>query len=251
MKPISSSTLFHFTDKLDKLLSILANGFYPRYNLESVDFDNPDQTKTAFPMVCFCDIPLSQAAAHLEVYGKYGIGLTKEWGSQNGITPVLYTYQGSRLLSNLSRVFIDLQDRTPRKSPEFFASLENVQNIYAHIKPYEGTFTHRGRKHRKVRFYDEREWRYVPDPIIEEFPSFVNETMFKMKPYLRSLESRLESERSLQFDPQDVKYLVVQKDSQIFTLANQINRHYKIYSKKERAILSTKIISTERILDDF
>lgn len=43
-------------------------------------------------MVCFCD-----------VYGHYGIGLTKEWGIRNGVSPVLYPYDQSPLTMRLHR----------------------------------------------------------------------------------------------------------------------------------------------------
>jgi hypothetical protein len=83
---ISSNTLFHFTDKIENVISILKEEFRPHFCLEDLnDFVAPDdrieELEHAIPMVCFCDIPLSQSMNHRKTYGNYGIGLSKEWGS--------------------------------------------------------------------------------------------------------------------------------------------------------------------------
>jgi hypothetical protein len=82
---ISSNTLFHFTDKRENLINILENEFRPHFCLENFNFFAHDMNyregfEIAIPMVCFCDIPLSQARIHMKHYGEYGIGLSKEWG---------------------------------------------------------------------------------------------------------------------------------------------------------------------------
>src|SRR5688572_23249447 len=91
--PISANTLFHFTNSIDNLLNILRNEFRPRFCLENYNLLRlrvPAEVgfEFAVPMVCFCDLPLSQTGAHLSVYGDYGIGMTKVWGQRKGITPV-------------------------------------------------------------------------------------------------------------------------------------------------------------------
>ena len=82
---ISLNTLFHFTDKIENVIGILKEGFRPHFCLEDLnDFVSRDERieylEWAIPMVCFCDIPLSQSTNHREHYGNYGIGLSKEWG---------------------------------------------------------------------------------------------------------------------------------------------------------------------------
>src|SRR5229473_2461542 len=92
---LSANTLFHFTSSLDNLINILTNEFHPNFCLENLSTLLKDPIlEMAIPMLSFCDIPLSQTGFHLSVYGDYGIGLTKSWGKQNGISPVLYTYPG-------------------------------------------------------------------------------------------------------------------------------------------------------------
>jgi hypothetical protein len=94
---ISANTLFHFTSKLDYITNILTNEFTPRYCMESFGYLNEENNllEIALPMVCFCDIPLSQIRNHIKNYGGYAIGLLKEWGISNGINPVMYSLPDS------------------------------------------------------------------------------------------------------------------------------------------------------------
>lgn len=88
MKTLSSSTLLHYTERVEYLYDILENDFSPRICIEKL---NPfSRSEIAIPMKCFCDIPLSQVGDHTKQYGEYGIGLTKEWGKKKGISPVFY-----------------------------------------------------------------------------------------------------------------------------------------------------------------
>ncbi|PIU57160.1 MAG: hypothetical protein COS88_01980 [Chloroflexi bacterium CG07_land_8_20_14_0_80_51_10] len=57
---LSADTLFHFTKSQDDLISILTNEFEPRYCIENLGFQTENQENLAIPMVCFCDLPLSQ-----------------------------------------------------------------------------------------------------------------------------------------------------------------------------------------------
>src|SRR5258706_146407 len=93
---ISSNTLFHFTNNAENLLNILKNEFSPRYcaeyGLSEPVLDSVTVPLYAKPMICFCDLPLFLIKRHLTFYGCYGIGMSKEWGESNGVTPVLYLH---------------------------------------------------------------------------------------------------------------------------------------------------------------
>ncbi|MFC1503732.1 abortive infection system antitoxin AbiGi family protein, partial [Pseudomonadota bacterium] len=87
-----SSSLFHFTGELRWLKSILLNGFAPRTCVEDTEWlNNNDKPFIAYPMCCFCDIPLSRAGVHTRFYGYYGVGMSKGWGQENGLHTVVYT----------------------------------------------------------------------------------------------------------------------------------------------------------------
>lgn len=99
---ISADSLYHFTRKYDNVESIIKNGF--RFNVLEEDvpfsmyaaspFSIPGIIKyiTTSKAVCFCDIPLELCREHQEQYGNYVIGLSKEWGIMNGITPIRYIH---------------------------------------------------------------------------------------------------------------------------------------------------------------
>lgn len=89
---LSSSNLYHFTREKKFLKSILENGFYPRTSIENLSFLMHNYTRAfiGVPMVCFCDIPINLIEEHTNQYGRYGIGLSKEWGIRNGLNPVQY-----------------------------------------------------------------------------------------------------------------------------------------------------------------
>src|SRR4030042_2244627 len=103
MPAISSDTLFHFTSK-DNLLGILENEFYPRISLEHYQVNETTSFKIGIPMVCFCDIPLSMTYSHMTDYGKYGIGMSKEWAKRNKLNPVLYLHKGSQATQLIDNV---------------------------------------------------------------------------------------------------------------------------------------------------
>ena len=85
---LSSNSLIHFTPKKEYLVGILENNFKINYCVEEI-FTEKYSMSGAFPMVCFCDIPLSEITAHMFNYGDYGIGLKREWIISNGLNPVL------------------------------------------------------------------------------------------------------------------------------------------------------------------
>jgi hypothetical protein len=164
---ISSNTLFHFTNKIGNVINILENEFMPHFCLEDLSFmlhsiSPKEKLEIAIPMVCFCDIPLSQARTHMGNYGNYGIGLKKEWGMKNKISPILYAHDNSEITFSIN----ELQDKVlgfgisnQQNNSDFVVKvLGKLYWISSFVKPYYGT----SKNGDKVRFYDEREWRYVP-----------------------------------------------------------------------------------------
>ena len=102
MKKISTDNLYHYTSKFEWVLSILKNRFefrrceenLPLTGFSTSVFSLPGIIKySIYPkVVCFCDIPFNLVSNHVDQYGEYCIGLTKEWGMKNGITPLRYVH---------------------------------------------------------------------------------------------------------------------------------------------------------------
>ena len=97
---ISTNSIIHYTDGLKILELILKEGFKIKYCEEKLKLANGN-SNAAHPMISFCDIPLSGSKQHFEAYGKYGIGLTKDWAVRNGVNPVLYIDHNSLFAKSL------------------------------------------------------------------------------------------------------------------------------------------------------
>ena len=89
MKNNTSSSLFHYTSCIGALEGIITQGLFPNYCAETLSYNGKNET-VGIPMVSFCDIPLMRIDSFSDRYGKYAIGLSKEWGLKNRINPVFY-----------------------------------------------------------------------------------------------------------------------------------------------------------------
>lgn len=209
----NSSSLIHFTRKMSTLKLILRNGIRYSYAFESfptgvihnlickipgltsslLNYDNG--YGIALPMVSFCDIPLTRAQEHANLYGKYGIGIEKEFMVdvyKHFFNPVIYSssdsldeaigFFSSERLKTMERVVSYIKNMTEeeqkylhkkiegKSSSETIASLPsilqtdcerhlteslNISTLLALYKPYKGI----NAWGKEQVFYDEREWR--------------------------------------------------------------------------------------------
>jgi len=249
---LSTSSLFHYTYDYNNLLSILKEGFQPKYSLEKLSIlktndlltalakeigvhNEPEEItdELAIAMACFCDIPLNLIGGHVHIYGKYAIGLTKEWGIKNAISPVFY------IADSETRFFFDVLIRiTHRIRPRIhqkvsgsttedlplFIEVNNLiratQNLIMFVKPYQGNYErpHIGFSQKEYRFYDEREWRYRP-------PDFLTSRTYLTKDEFNDPKIRGEYESSLfkiTFSKSDITHILLPND-EIDKLKRDIN----------------------------
>lgn len=262
MSRLSPDSLFHFTPSLNNLLGILDKTFYPRYCYEKFELTRRmTQSKkqpliewvnlidAAIPMVCFCDIPLSQLMSHIEIYGKYGLGMSKEWGIREGLNPVIYFNKNSHLINKINKL-LDSPDMMGESTAQAYSG------IMRYMKPYEGTLYRGGLSvNENVRFYDEHEWRYVPDSNI------LNENKIKAIPLhvyqnqvqLAKANRKLETDKTkLSFSADDIKYIIINEEGQINNMVNEL-----IIIKGDRYDndtidrLISRIITVKQIENDF
>lgn len=245
---ISSNTLFHFTNTRENLINILTNEFRPRYCLEDFNILDPSlphdpELEIAIPMICFCDLPLSRTKNHLSIYGNYGIGLTKEWGMRNGITPVLYAHPQSILISLIQ----SLRNIISKQADQ--DSLDNLYSLACLLKPYEGKFWRKDRYIPNVRFYDEREWRYIPSFRNGRY-GLSKEAFLDDKIRLVA-NKHLGSDNVISFEPKDIRYIVVAHEDEVLSMYDDVWRIKKKYTEDERKLLVSRIISAAQIQQDF
>lgn len=278
MGTIKSNSLFHFTLKEEYLLDILENGFWPRYCFEDIEWlipkdlknelkkqeeDNFWETLTkklikynissiAYPMSCFCDIPLSKITAHTDLYGSFGLGMTKEWGIRKGLNPIFYLSDNS-IIPNLIRNFI--LKNIPADAINLLFSSELSPNttlqLMKFLKPLRGRMKANGKEVTK-NFDEECEWRYAPaSDENNRFPNFLLNILSGSNEELLNSNAITKKLASLKFEPSDIKYIFVPEDSHIPVIINKINEIFKDYPADERLILLSKVISLDTIKKDF
>ncbi len=229
----SSDYLYHFTESRDTLKSIVENGLWVQYSCEDVSFlkgilgddwdprlddrmaadkgntdesehngdvqgSSSDRYKIYIPMACFCDIPHDRLGGHVKgsdskKYNPYGIVFDKAWGIEKGVNPVSYVVPES----GFSAAFQDFNALTE----DFHVDHEDQQirsvflKLLQFLKPYEDE---------EKRYYDEREWRYIPSGVPE--------------PYTKSeFESQDIDKVHSSLDPTfgDIKCLIVNENSEV------------------------------------
>ena len=244
---ISANTIFHFTRNKETLLSILESCLYPRLCVEKnymmEDFD------AAIPMCCFCDIPLSQISDHVSKYGCYAIGLKKEWAITNGITPVMYVHKESIPLKNFEEQFNVLQNLSEEKASKWSLKMETLFLYNAlYMKPYQGLQVI-DEKEKLIRFYDEREWRYIPPCFHGKYHPFLFQDEFNDSAIRERINS-LNEQYGLHFSPSDINFIIVQSEDEILDFRNSLLSIDWQSPQEEVELLTTRLLSVERIKED-
>lgn len=247
MQP-KSETLFHFTKNLSFLKDILKNGFWPRYCLEDANWYNSEVENfcIAYPMVCFCDIPLSRVDEHVNFYGNYGIGVSRHWAEANDLSPVIYIRQDSKQLKALDRLIENNID-----NQHYEGAADDINVLLANIKPTEGQMYVSDNFVAKE-FYQENEWRYSPVGSNKdaEIRPWLLEEEYRKKVTLDEENSKSKKASSLKILPPDIKYLFVKTDNDIPNLVNYIQSELDEYPSHDVKILLSRIISLETISRD-
>lgn len=249
---VSSNSLFHYTEKFSSLKSILEEGFLLSYCMEY---------NMAIPMVSFCDNPLSQAKYFLDNYGNYAIGMNIDWAIKNKLNPVVYLEKNSYLTKTHRNALIatgilnafDPDDLYSNKKLENFTKANYLRSFPVEIsrfsKPYRGTLKRNGTSIENYKFYDEREWRYIPsieDGYFElglpgeEYKIFKKEN--PTKPHFK--------ENGLKFRANDIKYIIIKEKSEVPKLIDHLMNMENLGTPKEVQLLITRILLAEQIIED-
>ena len=235
---VSSNTLFQFTGDKETLVKILTSkGFWPKYCIE-YGWNEKLKFDFAVPECCFCDIPLSSIQQHMAFYGGYGIGMTKEWGIQRGLSPVMYVISGAHftnVINGIRKAATGVEENT-----KFFAFLKRYKSI--NYKKKDGKL----RRIQNYLYYNEREWRYVPSELsakemivkVSDKNTFNADAISQMTmPYMCAFEAT------------DIKYMIVKDDTERNSLVHDIET-LDNWSKTDRELLASKILTHALIEED-
>jgi len=202
----------------------------------------------AYPMVCFCDIPLSRIHQHVGFYGEYGFGMSMDWAKRNGLNPVVYLSSSSPLTSSLQQALTNLQGNP---ATGYTTQAEDANNIISYIKPVEGLLPPIGvvpPPPDPKQFYQENEWRYVPHK--KGVSPWLSREQYNDSNALEQHNQSTKAKALLAFSPSDIKYIFVRHDSEIPLLFDFINSNMDRFSAADLKILTSRIVSLQSISAD-
>lgn len=240
-----TKTLFHFTSTLDTLLRILREGFWPQYCLEDVRWLSDKSTEwLAWPMVSFCDIPISRLHEHTEFYGCYGIGLYRSHWEINGLNPVLYVSNDSTLRKFLHELILD----TRKTHDEKMKTAGMV--MMAYCKPMRG-HVHGIENKKEKDFYSECEWRFISSIESTQGNSrfFLSEEEFRDQQLLKQANEERRKDQMLEFCLDNVRYIAVKSREEVHKVIRYIDNHLE-QPHTARDLLKTRIIALKELSSD-
>lgn len=241
-----SHTLFHFTDSTETLVKILRTGFWPRYCLEDFRWYNEQLGYVAYPLVSFCDIPLTRIKDHVNFYGGFGFGMSRDWAIRAGLNPVIYLSENSALRYSILNLAQPECFVHPAQVPKF---IDHLFELLALIKPLNGKMMRSGGGEADKDFYLENEWRFTPTLAqgrkcipVQKFE--VEQDAYNKHTFDNCL---------LRFDIKDISYVIVQEEADRIVFLNILNQMEVDgeYDSAQLQNLRSSVISLERIEKDF
>lgn len=227
---ISTNELYHFTS-FENLKSIIqSKSFIPRFSIERTPLANNFRYKVLIlpvAMVCFCDIPYELSDYHRKRYGNHGIVLTEKWKLSKGLNPVLYIQENS-FLANVFSHFMGITDKFHRIIEDENYDLDlrimladigyDLTNLSFFLKQFENKKSILNIDDKKQeleirRFYDEREWRYIPIDAENK-----NQLFLPLQDYNNPEKLKIANDNLIQyklsFEFNDLEYLIVENENE-------------------------------------
>ncbi|MBK7885600.1 MAG: hypothetical protein IPJ81_18755 [Chitinophagaceae bacterium] len=125
-----------------------------------------------------------------------------------------------------------------------------LQKYYSYIKNYEGRLVKGKVNDENYRFYNEREWRYIPPK--DDIKGAL--LWIDGKIYMKDKEQYNQkiSDCYLKFSHTDISYLIVDNDDEIPTLLDTLDKIFEdTATAKELRILATRIMTKNQIWNNF
>lgn len=247
----SANALFRFVDKFDYLASFLESfSLPPRYCVENIGYLNIELKKIAYPMLCFCDLNLHKMQSHIKFYGGYGLAFSKEWGIKKGIQPVQYINPESILNKDFSKAFTDSLQAVSHNSLESNSAQNFLLSQMIFYKSLHGLMERsiNGKINSLMKnFTDECEWRYIFATFPSQFPiAITEEKFFSIPTWNKAI--KLNKKYHLEFDPIDVRYIIIQTEDEFEKLVDIIEKNCLDKNTKHRLI--SKILIWADLMED-
>lgn len=216
---------------------ILEEGFKAFYCREEIfRGKGVPSTYIGIPMICFCDIPLVHVATNN--YGKCGMAMSRRWGREKHLEPVLYYPNDKRCQS--TKMII--------KAADSFLNNRNDADafrILGYAKPMSKPTRLQGKSSDN---YAEREWRKVyANPAPLRWLTDAEYTNYRGA----SGTPKIAVGQPLQFKVRDIDFILVNKanvqnlQNYIMTRLNHVGGSSTIVTQQERWDLLSKILVYE------
>ncbi|WP_394224105.1 abortive infection system antitoxin AbiGi family protein [Priestia aryabhattai] len=251
----SANVLFKCMSRLEYLKEILdKQAIMPRYYEEKIDYLNIEGLdKIAFPMSCFCDIHLNKLVDHMQNYGWFAIGLSKEWGIKKGIQPIHYINGYSVLTKDFSSIFNSAMGKNQNERNVYSAYHNYLLIDLLFMKPLEGKMiTNEGYEHRN--FHDEKEWRFIPNINEDDrdLPLIIPQEQMNPKGY--NTYSDVIQKRDdlwLEFELNVIKYIIVSDQNAKKELITFLRENKKSENIDEIIDLCSKVLVFDELREDW
>jgi hypothetical protein len=151
--------LFHYKEEPKHFYDLLRHGIWPRYCEEDFEWLVETPAIIAFPVVCFCDIPLKAAADHRGTYGDFAISISKSLACEFDINPMWYLQQDTTITRHVGSQL----KKNALFSPDAIG--KEFRPLLPYLKPTIGCQAARNTKEPSTEvkcFEEEMEWRYSP-----------------------------------------------------------------------------------------
>jgi hypothetical protein len=229
---LSSNILWHQTDLKGFNAILKSKCLVCSYSLETF---LAREHKLAFPMISLSDIPVADIKEYMSQYGDYLIGFSREWVIKSGFNPVWYCEKSNLALKEHKKQILQTIDKNKNAD----ISLTMLALHYgAYIKDIEGPLHVKSKNttYSNYRFYDEREYRYVPD-FNKLLSKGIKPSLFEEEyhEYKREKGNGLIN-HSVSFTFDDIKMLIVKTDNQVTQLKKRLKdeKHsIHVFSHKE------------------
>ncbi len=130
---------------------------------------------------------------------------------------------------------------------------QDTMRFIRFCKPYEGKFWRDGKYLEGIRFYDEREWRFVPDinPGADSVTVWLSKETYLDDILLSEANEILADKHKLHFNPDDIKYIIVEREDQVLSIIKAVEKITDRFDRDTIKKLTSRIITREQIIEDF